>query len=398
MKVTAIETHICNAWRTNWVFVRVLTDDGIHGVGEATLEYREQTVAQACKELERYLVGRDPFDIEAFWHDTYRDVYWRGGPVLMSALSAVEMALWDIKGKALGVPVWQLLGGRVRDRVPCYANGWFAPAVRPDEFAEKARVAVAQGFRGLKWDPFGSAYMNIGKRELNDAMACVQAVVEAVGPDVDILIEGHGRFNVPTAIRIAQRLEEFDITWFEEPVPPDNLDALAEVKQRVRVPIAAGERLYSRWDFRALLQRGAADYVQPDVSHAGGIGELRKIAAMAETHHIAICPHNPSGPVANAATLQLAACTTNFFLLETMSNDVPHRREISTEQARFEAGALLIPDGPGLGIDLRIDEIAKHPYEPRNLRHYTGALTQIRPPDAVSYFNPETSNTPKKQQ
>lgn len=386
MKVTSIQTFVCHAYRTNWVFVKVLTDEGLHGVGEATLEMRELTVEQACRELERYLVGRDPMNIEAFWHDAYRDAYWRGGPVLMSALAGVEMALWDIKGKALGVPVWQLLGGAVRDRVACYANGWFAPAKGPDEFAEKARLAVSQGFRGLKWDPFGSAYMNIGKSELREALACVQAVVEAVGPEVDILIEGHGRFNVPTAVRVGRALEEFDITWFEEPIPPDNPDALAELKRRIRVPIAAGERLYSRWDYRNFLQLGCADFVQPDVSHVGGVGELRKIAAQAETYQLPVCPHNPSGPVANAATLQLAACIPNFFLLETMASDVPHRRDVCTERVRFENGHILIPSAPGLGIDLCEDVIARHPYEPRNLRHYTGALTEIRPANATSYF------------
>lgn len=390
MKVTAIKTFVCHAYRTNWVFVKVLTDDGLHGVGEATLEMRELTVATACRELERYLVGRDPMNIEAFWHDAYRDAYWRGGPVLMSALAGVEMALWDIKGKALGVPVWQLLGGLVRDRVPCYANGWFAGATRPDEFAAKAREAVKMGFRGLKWDPFGSAYMNISKPELCGALACVQAVVAAVGPEVDILIEGHGRFNVPTAVRIGRALEEFDITWFEEPIPPDNPEALAELKRRIRVPIAGGERLYSRWDYRNFLNLGCADFIQPDVSHVGGIGELRKIAAMAEAYHLPVCPHNPSGPVANAATLQIAACTPNFHLLETMASDVSHRRDVSTERVRFEGGHMLIPDAPGLGIDIDETAIAAHPYEPRNLRHYTGALTQIRPPGASTYFENKT--------
>ena len=396
MKVTGIETFLCHAYRTNWVFVRVVTDTGLHGVGEATLEMRELTVAQACRELERYLVGRDPHDIEAFWHDAYRDAYWRGGPVLMSALAGVEMALWDIKGKALGVPVWQLLGGKVRDRVPCYANGWFAPAVRPDEFADKAKVAVAQGLRGLKWDPFGSAYMNIGKRELRTALDCIGAVTAAVGPEVDILVEGHGRFNVPTAVRIAHALEDFDITWFEEPIPPDDPEALAEIKRRVKVPIAGGERLYSRWDYRNYLRLGCADFIQPDVSHAGGIGEIRKIAAMAEAHHIPICPHNPSGPVANAATLQIAACTPNFFLLETMASDVRHRGDVSTEAVRFEGGFMHIPTAPGLGIDICETAIERHPYQPRDLRHYTGALTQIRTPDATSYFDSRGGPGPAK--
>lgn len=387
MKVTKIETYICHAYRTNWVFVKVWTDvDGLHGVGEATLEYKEHTVAQACAELERILIGKDPHRIEEFWHSAYRDAYWRGGPVLMSAMSAIEMALWDIKGKDLGVPVYQLLGGKLRDAIPCYANGWFAPAKTPDEFAEKAKQAVNQGFKALKWDPFGSAYLQIERKQLNEALACVGAVYAAVKDRADIIIEGHGRFDIPTAVRIGQALGDFDILWFEEPIPPQNLEGLAEVKQRVKVPISAGERLYNRWDFRTLFELKAADFVQPDVSHAGGIMELKKIAAMAEAYHIPICPHNPSGPVANAATLQLAACIPNFYLLETMSSDVPWRADISTETVKFESGAMRIPDKPGLGIDINPEEIKKHPFVAKELRHYQGTLTEIRPDDAKSYF------------
>ncbi len=387
MKVTGIETYICHAYRTNWVFVKVLTDvAGLYGIGEATLEHKEQTVAQACRELERVLVGKDPHRIEEFWHNAYRDSYWRGGPVLMSALSAIEMALWDIKGKDLGVPVYQLLGGKVRDAVPCYANGWFAPAKTPDEFAEKAKKAVAQGFKALKWDPFGASYLQIERHQLNEAMACVAAVYDAVKDSADIIIEGHGRFDIPSAVRIGHALGEFDILWFEEPIPPQNLEGLAEVKRRVNVPISAGERLYNRWDFRTLFELKAADFIQPDVSHAGGIMELKKIAAMAEAYHLPICPHNPIGPVANAATLQLAANLPNFYLLETMNSDVPWRAEITTEEVRFEDGKMLIPDKPGLGIDINVEAIKKYPYDPRELRHYKGTLTEIRPADAKSYF------------
>jgi galactonate dehydratase len=386
MKVTDIRTFICHAYRTNWVFVKVLTDAGIYGVGEATLEMRERTVETAIRELERYLVGRDPHDVEAFWHDAYRDAYWRGGPVLMSALASVEMALWDIKGKDLGVPVYKLLGGKVREHVPCYANGWFAPAKTPEEFAAKARVAADAGYQGLKWDPFGAAYRTLDREEFRAAMGCVAAVKEAVGDRVEVIIEGHGRFDVPAAVRIGRALAEYDVLWFEEPIPPDNKEGLAEVRRRVEVPIAAGERVYSRWDFREFFRLGCADYIQPDVSHAGGLMELRKIAATAESHHIPVCPHNPSGPVANAATLQIAACTPNFYLLETMAGDVPYRREVSTERVHFSDGLMKIPDAPGLGIDIDEEAIARHPYEPRDLRHYTGALTDIRPEDASSYF------------
>jgi len=386
MKVTGISTHICHAYRTNWVFVQVHTDQGITGVGESTLEMRELAVEQAIKELERYLVGRDPHDIEAFWHDAYRDAYWRGGAVLMSALAGVEMALWDIKGKDLGVPVYQLMGGKVRTTVPCYANAWFAGAKTPDEFAAKARAAVDAGFKGLKWDPFGKEYMNISPAAWKEAFDCIGAVRDAVGEEVHLIIEGHGRFNVPTAVRIGQALADYRILWFEEPIPPDDKAGIAWVRKKIPVPVSGGERLYSRYEYTDYLRMECADYWQPDVSHAGGMMELRKIAAMAEAHYIPICPHNPSGPVANAATLQLAACIPNFYLLETMSNDVPYRADISNEEVVFTNGEMAIPSKPGLGIEINPEEIRKYPYEPRNLRHYTGALTNIRPENVQGYF------------
>jgi galactonate dehydratase len=274
----------------------------------------------------------------------------------------------------------------VRDRVPCYANGWFAPAKSPDEFAAKAKSAADAGFQGLKWDPFGSAWQTLSRGELSRAMDCVGAVSDAVGDRVDLLIEGHGRFNIPTAVEIGRELENYKIRWFEEPIPPDNLEGLAEVKRRIRIPVSAGERLFSRWDYRRLFELRCADFIQPDVSHAGGIGEILRIAAVAESHHIPVCPHNPSGPVANAATLQLAACLPNFYLLETMATDVPHRREITDEAVRFENGQMFIPDKPGLGIEINEEAIKKHPYQPKTLRHYRGDLTDIRPDNAVSFF------------
>lgn len=386
MKVTQIKTFICHAYRTNWVFVKVITDSGLYGVGEATLEYREPTVVQAIKELERYLVGKDPHNIEAFWHDAYRDAYWRGGVVLMSALAGVEIALWDIKGKDLGVPVYQLLGGKVRDSVKCYANAWFAGAKKPEEFAQKAKIAVKNGFSGLKWDPFGKEYLNIDPKHLNEALDCIAAVKDAVGDQVHLIIEGHGRFNVPTAVRIGNALEKFGILWFEEPIPPDDKKGIAWVRSKIATPVSGGERLYSRFEYADYLRMECADFWQPDVSHAGGIMEVRKIAAMAESHYIPVCPHNPSGPVANAATLQLAACIPNFYLLETMANDIPWRADVSTEKVKFENSEMFIPDLPGLGIDINEEEIAKHPYECRNLRHYVGTLTDIRPEGSTGYF------------
>lgn len=389
MKVTAIKTFICNAFRTNFVFVKVETDSGLHGWGEATLEYKELTIQAAIHDLESYLIGKDPHNIEAFRHDCYRDAYWRGGPVLMSALAGVEMALWDIKGKALGVPCYQLFGGKVRDAVPIYVNGWFSPAKTPDEFAEKAKEVAAKRFLGCKWDPFGKAWQQISKHDLNSAMECIAKVAEVVGEDVQLLIEGHGRFDIPTAVKIGRRLEEFDIFWFEEPIPPDDKEGMKQVKDRVRISIAAGERLYNRYEYRQFFELGCSDYIQPDISHAGGLFEMRMLGAEAEARHIGFCPHNPSGPVANAATLQLAACVPNFVMLEMMMTDVPYRAEICDEDLTIKAGKMVIPDRPGLGIDLNETELLKHPYIRTELRHYRGDLTNIRPVDAVPYYKME---------
>jgi galactonate dehydratase len=210
-----------------------------------------------------------------------------------------------------------------------------------------------------------------------------------VGTEVDLLIEGHGRFDVATAVRIARELERFDVFWFEEPVPPGNLAALREVKDRSRVPIAAGERLYGRWEYREFFDILPADFIQPDPSHVGGIGELKKIAATAETHFLSVCPHNPSGPVANAASLQLAACVPNFFILETMAADVPWRQEITDESVTMREGKMQIPDRPGLGIRLNPEGIDAHPYQPHDLRHYKGTLTDIRPEGGTGFARQE---------
>ena len=386
MKVIGVKTFAVDCFRTNWMFVKVYTDEGIDGVGEATLEYKEKALIGAVEHIKEYLVGKDPRTIEKHFHDIYRDAYWRGGPVLMSALSAVEMALWDILGKSLGVPVYQLLGGKVNEKCRIYVNGWFAGAKTPEEFAEKAKIAVKRGVTAMKWDPFGKSYLEISNKDLDTALRNIAAVREAVGDSVDLLIEGHGRFNVPTGIKIAKLIEEFKPMFFEEPTPPDNLEALKAVREKSPVPISAGERLYSLKDFKDLFEMRAADYIQPDVSHAGGIMELKKIAAMAETYYIPFAPHNPSGPVANAATLQLAACCPNFSILEIMYSDVTWRADVTNESLEYADGYITIPDKPGLGIEINEEECLKHPYQPRTLRHYTGALTDIRPPETAFYF------------
>ena len=386
MKVTDIKTFVVDCFRTNWVFVKVYTDEGIDGVGEGTLEYKEKALVGAVEHIKSYLVGKDPRQIEKHYHDIYRDAYWRGGAVLMSALSAVEMALWDILGKSLGVPVYQLLGGKVNEDCRIYVNGWFAGAKEPEEFGEKAKIAVERGVTAMKWDPFGKNYLQISNQDLDKALRCIAAVRDAVGDSVDLLIEAHGRFDGPTGIKIAQEVAQFKPMLLEEPVPPNNLEALKAVRDKSPVAISAGERLYTRFDYNELFRLRAADYIQPDISHAGGIMELKKLAAIAEAHYIPFAPHNPSGPVANAATLQLAASCPNFEILEIMYSDVEWRKNVTDEKLEYKDGFITIPDKPGLGIEINEAECLKHPYQPHTLRHYTGALTDIRPAKTEFYF------------
>ncbi len=386
MKIIDIKPFVVDCFRTNWVFVKVYTDEGITGIGEGTLEYKEKAFLGALEHIREYLTGKNPLNIEQHFHGIYRDAYWRGGPVLMSALSAVEMALWDILGKSLNVPVYQLLGGMVNEKVRIYVNGWFAGAKEPEEFGTKAKEAVKRGVTALKWDPFGKNYLNISNAELDRALRNVAAVREAVGDEVDILIEAHGRFNIPTGIKIAKELEQFKPMFLEEPTPPDSLEALKAVRDKSPVAISAGERLYTRWDYRRFFDMMPADYIQPDISHAGGIMELKKIAAEAECRYIPFAPHNPSGPVANAATLQLAATCPNFEILEIMYSDVEWRKDVTDESLEYKDGYINIPDKPGLGIEINEEECLKHPYQVHTLRHYTGALTDIRPAKSEFYF------------
>jgi galactonate dehydratase len=386
MKITSLRTYVVDAFRCNWVFVKLTTDSGISGVGEGTVEMREATLAQAIEELGRYLIGQDPFAVAHHVHVMNRESYWRGGVILRSALSAVEAAMLDIKGKALGVPVYELLGGKCRDRIKCYANGWFSGARTPEQFGDKAAAAVEQGFRALKFDPFGTAYLTLEPDARDRAVAIVEAVRSTAGPSVDLLIEAHGRLDVPTAVAMAERLEPFRPLWYEEPVPPGQIATLAEVRRRIHLSVAAGERFFEPERFVEALAADAVDYLQPDVCHVGGIIATREICSLAMWNGRGVAPHNPNGPVANAMTLQVAASAPNFVMLETMSADVPWRREVVREELRVVDGYMVIPDKPGLGVELDDEAAARYPYTPHDLRHYSGALTDIRPPDAVAYF------------
>ncbi len=386
MKITDVKIYTLDAYRTNWSFVKVETDDGLYGWGEASLGTNENSLEGMIEDLKRHVVGRNPLEIEKFLFEVYRDMYWKGGPVLMSAISGIEIALWDIAGKYFNTPTYTFFGGKMRDKVKMYANAWFVGAKTADEFAEKAKRTAALGIKALKWDPFGSSHMTISNEQMKKSSDIVGAVRDAVGDNVDLLIECHGRFSPTAAVQISKELEQYKPMFLEEPCPPDNIESTAYVRKNSRIPIAAGERAYTKFAFQNLFDIDAVDFIQPDVFHTGGLLEGKKIAAMAEAKHIMTSFHNPSGPISNAAILQLAASVPNFLIHEIMLTDGSFRKLITNEEVHFEDGYIIIPDKPGLGIDVNVDEVLKRPYIPRNLRHYTGNVTSIRPKDDTHYY------------
>jgi galactonate dehydratase len=374
MKITGQKIFVANIQRTNLVFVKLYTDSGIDGVGEATLEWKTQTVMAALGELERVLIGKDPFQTEFLIESLHRDSYWRTGAVFRSALGAIEAALLDIKGKALGVPVYELLGGKQRDRVKCYANHWFFGAQTPEEYHQKAKHAVTMGYKALKWDPFEATYLEMDRPQRRRTTAIVEAVRDAVGPDIDLMLDVHGRLNVPTAIAMCHELARFDLAWIEEPTPPESIDALAEVRRKSAVPIAAGERLFEPERFLELINKEAADILQPDVCHLGGMLETKKVAGLAHMRFLPVAPHNPTGPVMNAMTLHLAAAIPNFMIFETVSMDVPWRKELVRENLEFIDGDMIVPTAPGLGVELIEEACARFPYQPYNVPIFDGTI------------------------
>ena len=362
MKITNVRTlrmgAPANDW--NWLFVRIETDAGIHGIGEGSLQYKDAALKSEIDEFGRWLVGQDPFQIEYLWNAMHRQVTWTGGPVTMSAISAIDLALHDIKGKALGVPVYELLGGKVRSQVPVYANGWFHGISSPQEYADRAKGVVDEGYRALKFYPFGGSQVATLER-IDRGAALVETVREAVGSRVEIAIDVRAQLDMGGAIRAAQRLEPFDIAWLEEPVGFDNVGSLCEMARAVRVPIATGEQLYTRWEFRALLEENAVRIVQPDICHAGGISELKKIASAAETYYVTVAPHNSNGPISTMASLHLDASIPNCLMQEVFVAFLPLYNEMLTEPIVIEDGYARLPEGPGWGTDLKEERIEAYP-------------------------------------
>ena len=365
MKITHFETFLANAGLRNYLFIRLRTDTGLTGIGEASLEWQEKTVQTLLHEwVEGRILGSDPFDIEAVISGLIRDQY-QGGATVMTAISGVEIAMWDLIGKACGQPIYKLLGGRCHQTIPAYANGWYGGASTPPEFAERACAAVARGYRALKFDPFGVAWKDLSAEESEAAIERVAAVRQAVGPRVGLMIEFHGRLSAGSAVRMIRELERFDPVWCEEPVAPEAVELLAEVKRQVHAPIAAGERLYTLVDFQRLISLRAADVIQMDVAHCGGILAAKKIAAMAAVQDLGIAPHCSVGPVALAACLHVDVSTPNFMIQEAFAEfDVPWRNSFVKGWNPIRNGEFFLSEEPGLGLDIDEEAIRQHPYVP----------------------------------
>ena len=378
MKITDIRAVVAHPGAgKNLCFVKIETDEGIHGWGECyTQADRDLQVTAHVDQLRRYLIGRDPFNIKHFLQIAYDDIGARRGAMdLYSAISGLEQAMWDIVGKSLGEPVHKLLGGACRSRIRVYANGWYSKEKSPESLAAEATEVVARGFTALKFDPVPGPWRTYVSKDVEcQAIANVCAVREAVGPDVDVLVEMHRRLAPMHAIRIAAAIEEFEPFWYEEPVLAENLDALAEVKRRVRIPVVTGEELYTKFEFREVFEKQAADIINPDVCNVGGILELKEIAAMAEPYFVVVSPHNyNSTTVGLAATIQCCTLIPNFLITEYFVNVEAFGNEVAIDPFRMVNGYIEVPDRPGLGIDLDEDTLARYPYQAfpaRSVRQY----------------------------
>jgi galactonate dehydratase len=363
MRVARLETFLTNAGLRNYLFLRLTTDTGLTGVGEATLEWQERAVQSLLHDwVEDRILGADPFDVDRLVGDLMRDQY-QGGPTVLTAISGVEVACWDLIGKACGQPVYRLLGGRARERLAGYANGWYGGARTPQEYAAKADEVVARGYRALKFDPFGIAWQEMTGPEMDAAEQIVAAVRETVGDKVEMMIEVHGRLSAACAIEMGRRLAAYRPAWYEEPVAPLDLDGLAAVKAALPFRMAAGERLYTLEEFTRLTAMRACDVVQPDLIHCGGLGIGKKIAALAQAQDMTVAPHCSVGPVALCAAIHFGWATPNVLVQENFAEyDVPWRNDLVCGWNPVRQGELVLPEGPGLGIELDVEACARHPY------------------------------------
>jgi galactonate dehydratase len=365
MKVVDVELVVVGTpWR-ELTFVELVTDDGRRGVGEARMVNKTDTLGACIRELAtRYVIGTDPFDVERLaWRAHWED-YGRAGEITQSALACLDVACYDLMGQALGVPVWRLLGGQFRDRVPAYANGWYQGDRTPESFAAMAGAVVDRGYRGLKVDPFGAATAELSRAQLALAVDIFAAVREAVGPDVALMLEMHGRFTAATAVAAARAFEPYRPEWIEEPVPPYHVSRMREVRAGTTLPIATGERVHTVAEFRELFEDGTVDVVQADLTHIGGFTALRKLAGWADAYGLLMAPHNVAGPVGTAANLHFAIACPNYKVLEHFNDFAdPWVGEVVGGGYRVDPsdGCFGLPTAPGLGLTLDRAVAAAHP-------------------------------------
>jgi len=367
MKITDVNAYIVDSGLSSrsrcWVFVEITTSEGTVGIGEACNWPGDLTIEAGIRELKRILVGEDPMNVEKLWAKMYRGTSPHGlSGVITTSMSGIDQALWDIRGKILGAPVWQLLGGACRRKVRVYSHAYGAT---PEELAENALSVISEGFSAVKFDPFQTDPYTYSSSltDVKLAIEKVKAVREAVGWNVEILIEAHGKFNAHTAIKVGKKLERYEPYFFEEPVPPENVDAMAKVSQHLDIPIATGEHLYTKFGFRSLLEKEAVDIIQPDIARAGGITELKKIAAMAEAYYVPLAPHNPNGPLANYANIHLLAAIPNCAILEWVRNNPAWTHEVVTPPLIPKDGFVEVPNRPGLGAEINKKIVMDHLFD-----------------------------------
>ena len=376
MKITEIETLFVD----RYLFVQVHTDEGIVGLGESGAWGFLEASAGAIETFKRHLIGQDPMRIEHHWQALYRSCHFRGAAI-MGALSAIDIALWDIKGKYFGVPCYELLGGKTRDKARAYL--WVRGSTK-EELIQGCVAAKAQGFTAVgHLTPFldesrDVPYFKTHADKISDAIETVGRYREAVGNEVDLCIEIHRRLTPAEAIALARGIEQYHPFFYEDPILPDNFDAMEQVARHINIPIATGERLHTIYEFAMLIKRDAVQYVRPDVCMVGGLTHAKKIAALAEAHHVGVVPHNPLSPVSTAACIQLAACIPNLALQEYPGGEhEPPKSEIVQSALQTEDGFILIPDAPGIGVELADDAVARHPFQPRDRRarlHVDGSV------------------------
>lgn len=375
MKIVKIETRAHWVDWCNWLLVRVETDGGIVGWGEASLHGALESVETAIREFSAHLIGEDPAGPERHWHRLYNAWRWRGGAVFMSALAGIDLALWDIEGKRLGVPVHRLLGGAHRNTCRVYASHWLRGVETPEAANAGAKEAVRRGFTAFKFSPLTrEALKSDESGAIARATEKMAAAREGAGPNVDIFIECSELLSPRTAVMLDRALAPYRPGWFEEPIPFENAAAMVRLQREIATPIATGERLLSRHEFRELLEGGGCKIVQPDLMHAGGITEVRRIASFADTHYVPVAPHNPGGPICTMASLHLAAAIPNFYILEQMEPQREFRDRASKPAIRFENGHFVVPDAPGWGVEPDLALLKDKPFRPQPRSERGGAL------------------------